>query len=307
MNTKHFSKIIVFFALAALLLSACSQDKNEGKIKIVTSNSIIYDMTKSIAGDHADVINIVPIGHDPHDYEVKPKDIKAITDADVVLFNGLNLETSSGWFQKALQQGDKKLEDDNVIAVSDGVKKIFLNERHDDNAIDPHAWLSIDNGILYSKNIARALERADKKHSKAYRHNMEQYTKRLTALSGQYKDKFNDIPKSKRHLITSEGAFKYFSRDYELSHAYIWEINTEKQGTPEQLKQAINFVKNHDIKSLFVETSVDKRSMQSLSEMTKTPIYGEVYTDSIGQKGTDGDSYYKMMEHNIKTIHNGLK
>lgn len=105
MNTKYFSKIIVFFALAALLLSACSQDKNEGKTKIVTSNSIIYDMTKSIAGDHADVINIVPIGHDPHDYEVKPKDIKAITDADVVLFNGLNLETSSGWFQKHYNKG----------------------------------------------------------------------------------------------------------------------------------------------------------------------------------------------------------
>lgn len=307
MRKRLLLYLCMLILLPTLLLNGCSSEPPEQKLKIVTTNSILYDMTKEITGNNANVINIVPIGQDPHEYEIKPQDIKAITDADIVFYNGLNLETSSGWFQKALKQGNKDINDRQVVAVSEGVKKIYLNNHKDTHAVDPHAWLSIENGITYSKNIANTLVLFDKDHKSDYDKNVAQYIGQLKQLSNKYKDKFKDIPKVQRQLVTSEGAFKYFSRDYDIHHAYIWEINTEKQGTPEQMTKAINYVRHNNVKSLYVETSVDKRSMQTLSEMTKKPIAGEVYTDSIGSKNSDGDSYYKMMEHNIKVIHDGMK
>ncbi|MGZ0075499.1 metal ABC transporter solute-binding protein, Zn/Mn family [Staphylococcus aureus] len=116
------------------------------------------------------------------------------------------------------------------------------------------------------------------------------------------KNKFNDIPKEQRAMITSEGAFKYFLKTIRYYTRLYLEINTEKQGTPEQMRQAIEFVKKHKLKHLLVETSVDKKAMESLSEETKKDIFGEVYTDSIGKEGTKGDSYYKMMKSNIETV-----
>ncbi|WP_414045234.1 metal ABC transporter solute-binding protein, Zn/Mn family [Macrococcus equi] len=302
---KKIISIIASITLFTFLLAGCQKDTN--KLKIVTTNSILYDMTKQVVGKQAQVTNIVPIGQDPHEYEIKPQDIKAITDADIIIYNGLNLETASGWFQKALKQADKDLSSKEVVAASKGVKPIYLNMKHDKSSLDPHAWLSIQNGIQYVKNISAAVKKADKQHAKIYDNNTKLYTKNLDQLDKKYKNKFKDIEKSRRHLITSEGAFKYFARDYHINHGYIWEINTDKQGTPEQMKQAVDYVKKNKVKSLFVETSIDQRSMKSLSETTHVPITSKVYTDSIGKQGTDGDSYFKMMEHNIKVIHDGLK
>ncbi|MGK0553470.1 zinc ABC transporter substrate-binding protein [Macrococcus capreoli] len=303
---KKLLTILPMLLLLSIILGACGKSNNH-QLKIVTTNSILYDMTKQVVGNQAQVTNIVPIGQDPHEYEVKPQDIKAITDADIIIYSGMNLETGSGWFQKALKQANKDLSAKEVIEASKGVQPIYLNHKQDKSSLDPHAWLSIQNGMQYVHNISNAIQQADKSHAKQYQKNTLSYTDQLRALNEKYKDKFKDIEQSKRHLITSEGAFKYFARDYDIHHAYIWEINTDKQGTPEQMKQAVDYVKKNNVKSLFVETSIDQRSMKSLSETTHVPIHGEVYTDSIGKKGTDGDSYYKMMEHNIKVIHDGMK
>ncbi len=137
--------------------------------------------------------------------------------------------------------------------------------------------------------------------------NTKDYIAKLEDLKKESHDKFNDIPKEQRAMITSEGAFKYFSKQFDIKPGYIWEINTEKQGTPEQMKQAVKFVQDNNLKHLLVETSVDKKSMQSLSEETNLDIYGEVYTDSIGKKGTKGDSYFNMMQENINTVHGSME
>lgn len=265
-------------------------------------------MVKNVGGDHVDVHSIVPVGQDPHEYEVKPKDIKKLTDADVIFYNGLNLETGNGWFKKALEQAGKSMDDKKVIAVSKDVKPIYLNGKEGNkDKLDPHAWLSIENGIKYVKTIQDSLNKYDSSNQKDYKHQGNQYLSKLEKLNKESKDKFNDIPKERRAMITSEGAFKYFAKQYDVKPGYIWEINTEKQGTPSQMRHAIQFVKEHQIKHLLVETSVDKKAMESLSEETHKDIYGEVFTDSIGKKGSKGDSYYKMMKSNIDTIHGSMK
>lgn len=302
----------LFMPLLAIiiLLSACNaSSSNEDKhIKIVTTNSILADMTNEVTKSDAKVTSIVPIGQDPHEYEIKPKDIKALTDADVIIYNGFNLESGNGWFEKALEQADKKITDKNVIQATEDVTPIYLKGGEGDkNKIDPHAWLSIENGIKYVNTIEKHLCDIDKEHSKQFKNNAKEYTNKLDKLHHKMITAFNDIPEDKRALITSEGAFKYFAKSYHITPGYIWEINTEKQGTPDQMKQAIKFVKDHKLKSLVVETSVDKKSMQTLAEETNLNIKDEVFTDSIGKKDSKGNSYYNMMEHNAEAIHNSMK
>ncbi len=302
----------LFMPLLAIivLLCACNAtSSNEDKhLKIVTTNSILADMTKEVTKSDAKVTSIVPIGQDPHEYEIKPKDVKALTDADVIIYNGFNLESGNGWFEKALEQAGKKVSDKNVIQATEDVTPIYLKGGEGDkNKIDPHAWLSIENGIKYVNTIEKHLSDIDKDHSKQFKDNAEKYTKKLDKLHHKMMTAFNDIPEDKRAFITSEGAFKYFAKSYHITPGYIWEINTEKQGTPDQMKQAIKFVKDHDLKSLVVETSVDKKSMQTLAEETNLNIKDEVFTDSIGKKDSKGNSYYNMMEHNAEAIHNSMK
>lgn len=302
----------LFMPLLAIiiLLSACNAtSSNEDKhLKIVTTNSILADMTKEVTKSDAKVTSIVPIGQDPHEYEIKPKDVKALTDADVIIYNGFNLESGNGWFEKALEQAGKKVSDKNVIQATEDVTPIYLKGGEGNkNKIDPHAWLSIENGIKYVNTIEKHLSDIDKYHSKQFKDNAEKYTNKLDKLHHKMMTAFNDIPEDKRTFITSEGAFKYFAKSYHITPGYIWEINTEKQGIPDQMKQAIKFVKDHDLKSLVVETSVDKKSMQTLAEETSLNIKDEVFTDSIGKKDSKGNSYYNMMEHNAEAIHNSMK
>ncbi|WP_436953111.1 manganese ABC transporter substrate-binding lipoprotein MntC [Staphylococcus shinii] len=307
-------KILSIALIFLLFLAACGNGKSDSgansneKLKVVTTNSILYDMVKNAGGKNVEIHSIVPIGQDPHEYEVKPKDIKALTDADIVFYNGLNLETGNGWFDKALSQAGKSTKDDSVVKVSEKVKPLYLNDTEgDESKQDPHAWLSLENGIKYVETISETLLKHDKEHNDDIKSHSKDYIAKLEELNKESHEKFNDIPKDRRAMITSEGAFKYFSKQYDITPGYIWEINTEKQGTPEQMKQAIQFVKDHDLKHLLVETSVDKKSMQSLSEETNKDIYGEVFTDSIGQEGSKGDSYYNMMKSNIETVHGSME
>ncbi|GAB1613411.1 metal ABC transporter substrate-binding protein [Mammaliicoccus lentus] len=303
-------KLLLPLIAIILVLAGCNQSnsKDDSKLKIVTTNSILGDMTKEVTKGNAEITSVVPIGQDPHEYEIKPKDVKAITDADIIIYNGFNLESGNGWFEKALEQANKKITDKNVIQATEDVKPIYLKGGEgDEKKIDPHAWLSIKNGIQYVNTIEKHLSKLDNEHKDDYKANADKYTEKLDKLDDEMSKAFNDIDKKKRAFITSEGAFKYFAKAYDITPGYIWEINTEKQGTPDQMKQAVNFVRDHNLKALTVETSVDKKSMQTLAEETNLKIQGEVYTDSIGTKDSDGNSYYNMMEHNVKVIHDTMK
>ncbi|MEY9139982.1 manganese ABC transporter substrate-binding lipoprotein MntC [Mammaliicoccus lentus] len=303
-------KLLLPLIAIILVLAGCNQSnsKDDSKLKIVTTNSILGDMTKEVTKGNAEITSVVPIGQDPHEYEIKPKDVKAITDADIIIYNGFNLESGNGWFEKALEQANKKITDKNVIQATEDVKPIYLKGGEgDEKKIDPHAWLSIKNGIQYVNTIEKHLSKLDDEHKDDYKANADKYTEKLDKLDDEMSKAFNDIDKKKRAFITSEGAFKYFAKAYDITPGYIWEINTEKQGTPDQMKQAVNFVRDHNLKALTVETSVDKKSMQTLAEETNLKIQGKVYTDSIGTKDSDGNSYYNMMEHNVKVIHDTMK
>ena len=308
---KKLGFLSLIFMLAVGLF-ACSNAKqgsssNEAtKLKVVATNSIIADITKNIAGDKIDLHSIVPIGQDPHEYEPLPDDVKKTSEANLILYNGINLETGgNAWFTKLVQNA-KKEENKDYYAVSEGVDVIYLEGQNEKGKEDPHAWLNLENGMIYAKNIAKQLEAKDPKNKDFYEANLKTYLEKLSKLDKESKDKFNNIPAEKKMIVTSEGAFKYFSKAYNVPSAYIWEINTEEEGTPDQIKTLVEKLRKTKVPSLFVESSVDERPMQTVSKDTGIPIFAKIFTDSISEPGQNGDSYYNMMKWNLDKIAEGL-
>ncbi len=282
--------------------SADQQSSNQ--LRVVTTNSILEDMVRQVAGDKVALHSIVARGVDPHEYEPKPTDISETTQADVIFHNGLNLETGgSGWFSKLIKTAHKK-DREQVFEASDAVTPLYLTTNQSEQ--DPHAWLDLGNGIRYVETITAVLKAKDPKHANYYQERSDAYVAKLKKLDAAAKEKFLDIPEKQRLLVTSEGAFKYFSKAYHVIPAYIWEINTESQGTPEQMAEVLSKIKASEVKALFVETSVSPKSMAQVSKETGLPIYSKIFTDSLAKKGEIGDTYYDMMKWNLDKIHQGL-
>ncbi|MBS5961562.1 MAG: zinc ABC transporter substrate-binding protein [Enterococcus gallinarum] len=280
------------------------QSGENSKISVVTTNSILEDMVKNVAKDRVNLYSIVQRGVDPHEYEPRPEDISKATDATIIFHNGLNLETGgSGWFKKLVETAHKEFEKD-VFAASEGVTPLHLTTNEAEE--DPHAWLDLANGIQYVKTITRVLKEKDEKNADFYQKNANLYIEKLQHLHEEAQSKFLDIPEKQRLLVTSEGAFKYFAKAYHVTPAYIWEINTEAQGTPEQMKTVLAKIEASDVKHLFVETSVSPKSMEKVAAETGLEIYSKIFTDSLAKKGEEGDTYYTMMKWNLDKIHDGL-
>ena len=306
---KKLGFLSLIFMLAVGLFACSNANKNSNtseKLKVVATNSIIADITKNIAGDKIDLRSIVPVGQDPHEYEPLPDDVKKTSQADLIFYNGINLETGgNAWFTKLVQNA-KKEENKDYYAVSDGVEVIYLEGQNEKGKEDPHAWLNLENGMIYAKNIAKQLSAKDPKNKDFYEANLKNYLEKLEALDKEAKQKFNNIPKEKKMIVTSEGCFKYFSKAYNVPSAYIWEINTEEEGTPDQIKALVEKLRKTKVPSLFVESSVDERPMQTVSKDTNIPIFEKIFTDSVAEPGQNGDSYYNMMKWNLDKIAEGL-
>ena len=271
--------LLAFVGLAACSSQKSSTDSSSSKLNVVATNSIIADITKNIAGDKINLHSIVPVGQDPHEYEPLPEDVKKTSKADLIFYNGINLETGgNAWFTKLVENAKKK-ENKDYYAVSEGVDVIYLEGQSEKGKEDPHAWLNLENGIIYAKNIAKRLIEKDPDNKATYEKNLKAYVEKLTALDKEAKEKFNNIPEEKKMIVTSEGCFKYFSKAYNVPSAYIWEINTEEEGTPDQIKSLVEKLRKTKVPSLFVESSVDDRPMKTVSKDTNIPIHAKIFTD----------------------------
>ncbi|REJ07520.1 metal ABC transporter solute-binding protein, Zn/Mn family [Halobacillus trueperi] len=311
MKKKFLLLAATLFSL--LMLAACGGEEangntkqEDGKVQVVTTYSIVYDIVKNVGGDLVDIHSLAPIGSNPHEYDPLPEDVKKTTDADAVFYNGLNLEAGNAWFNKLMETAGKDDEDAPVFLMSDGVEAMYLTSEGNEGEEDPHAWLDIRNGIKYAENARDGLIKIDPENKEVYEENAEEYIAELQALHDKAVKQFNEIPEEERVLVTSEGAFKYFSDAYGFQAEYIWEINQENQGTPEQITRIVDIINEKQITGLFLETSIDARSMEAVSEETDVPIMGDVFTDSLAEPGEEGDTYISMMESNINTIKEGL-
>ncbi|TGB03453.1 metal ABC transporter substrate-binding protein [Halobacillus salinus] len=294
------------------MLAACGSEEadgnteDDGKVEVVTTYSIVYDIVKNVGGDMVEIHSLAPIGSNPHEYDPLPEDVKKATDADAVFYNGLNLEAGNAWFDKLMETAGKSGEDAPVFRMSEDVEPMYLTSEGNEGEEDPHAWLNIENGIQYAKNARDGLIEVDPENKDVYEKNAADYIEKLQSLHEEALAQFSEIPEKERVLVTSEGAFKYFSKAYGFQAEYIWEINQENQGTPDQITRIVDIINDKHITGLFLETSIDPRSMEAVSGETGVPIMGDVFTDSLAKPGNNGDTYITMMESNIQTIKDGL-
>lgn len=309
-------RLIVALLVLALLSSACSAgaggggtdtDADTDTIKIVSSFTIISDMAETIGGNLVSVYNLVPTGTDPHEYEPLPSDIKAATDADMLFYNGLNLEGGDhGWFNKMIESVSQK--EENIFNVNKDTKARYLTgESGKAEAVNPHAFLSPLVGILMAENIKSALVEKDPGNKDYYEKNARDYIGALEKIDQKYRDTINSLAEENRLLVTSERAFQYMAEDYGLKEAYVWEIDTEELGTKGQIKSLIDLLEKEQPPVIFLESNVDPKPLETVSAETGIPIYEElIYSDEIGEKGDRVDSYIKLLEHNIRIIQAGL-
>ncbi|OIJ16201.1 metal ABC transporter substrate-binding protein [Anaerobacillus arseniciselenatis] len=303
MFKKNFMSVIFASILAlGVLVVGCSSEEattpeNEEGLAITTSFSVLGDIITQITGDRGQVDYIVPVGEEPHEYEPTPGDFAKISDADVFYVNGLDLEE---WLENVIGN----VSDTEIVTLSDGVAGIPLVGDDED---DPHAWLSPKNVIIYVENLVADLIERDPAGEATYRANADAYIAELQELDEWITAQVELIPEENRIIIVSENAFKYFGQDYGFTTDGIWEINSLDEGTPQQYARLSDFVVENNVPALFVESTIDKRYMETISNETGVAIAGEVYTDAVGAQGTSAETYIGMMRENVNVFVEALK
>lgn len=290
-------------ALLALLLLAATgaAQGNAGKVRVVTTFTVLKDIVAQVGGELVEIHSMVPMGTDPHEYQPLPADIIAATRADVLFWNGLDMETGDGWFKALVEVAGKELGGERVFELAAGVEPLLLTDGST-TAVNPHAFLSPRMGIIYTQNALAALVSVDPLNAETYERNAAAFIGLLREWDERYAALIGAVPKEERNLVTSERAFQYLAADYGLNEGYLWEIDTDEQGTPRQIRSLIEFVRNHRVNGLLVETNVDPRPMRTVSAETGVPIVGEVYSDELGPPGSPGETYLGYLEHNLKMI-----
>lgn len=256
--------------LISVLALSLSSSLAYAKFKVVTTFTIIQDMAQNIAGDAATVESITKPGAEIHDYEPTPKDIVKAQSADLVLWNGLNLER---WFEKFFQN----VKDKPAVVVTDGIEPISIHEGPYTGNPNPHAWMSPSNALIYIENIKNALVKYDPQNKETYEKNAALYAQKIKELDKPLREKLAQVPEAQRWLVTSEGAFSYLTRDYGFKEAYLWPINAEQQSTPQQVRKVIETVKANNIPVVFSESTISPKPAKQVAKETGAKYGGVLY------------------------------
>jgi manganese/iron transport system substrate-binding protein len=269
------------------------------KPKVVTTFTVIADIARNVAGDAADVDSITKPGAEIHGYQPTPRDILKARDADLVLRNGLYLEA---WFEKFLAN----LGDVPTVTVSDGVEPISIGGGAYDGKPNPHAWMSPDNALIYVENIRKALSDIDPANVAIYEANAQAYSAKIRAEIEPLKAEISAVPENQRWLVTSEGAFSYLARDLGLKELYLWPINADSQGTPQQVKAVVDAVIANKIPVVFSESTVSDKPAKQVAAETGAAYGGVLYVDSLSEADGPVPTYLDLLKVTVSTIAKGL-
>ncbi|WP_114948019.1 metal ABC transporter substrate-binding protein [Microvirga calopogonii] len=292
-------KLLPLLVLATLFFTTSSPHGAEGKFKVITTFTIIADMAQNVAGDAALVESITKAGAEIHNYQPTPGDILRAQDAQLILWNGLNLEL---WFEKFL----RNLKEVPSVVVSEGVTPMGIQEGPYTGKPNPHAWMSPSDALIYVDNIRDAFAKHDPKHAETYRTNAEAYKAKIQATVAPIRSTLAAIPEQRRWLVTSEGAFSYLARDFGLKEVYLWPINADQQGTPRQVRKVIDAVRANAIPAVFSESTVSPDPARQVARETSTKYGGVLYVDSLSDATGPVPTYLDLLRVTSETIAKGL-
>jgi manganese/iron transport system substrate-binding protein len=288
----------VLFACILALLGLPVQA--EERLKVVTTFTVIADMARNVAGDAADVEALTKPGAEIHYYQPTPRDILRARDADLVLWNGLNLEQ---WFERFLSN----LDDVGSAVLTEGVEPMSITEGPYEGKANPHAWMSPDNALIYVENIRKALSEADPANAETYAANAAAYADEIRAMIDPIRAEVASIPEDRRWLVTSEGAFSYLARDLGLNELYIWPINADQQGTPQQVRKVIDEVRANGIPAVFSESTVPADAAEQIARETGAAYGGVLYVDSLSEPDGPVPTYLDLLRVTTGTVTDALE
>ncbi|MGO3743362.1 metal ABC transporter substrate-binding protein [Kerstersia sp.] len=299
-NSIRRSVLASGLALAFMLAGGPATAEEASKLKVVTTFTVIADMAKNVAGDAAIVESITKPDAEIHNYQATPGDLLKAQDAQLILWNGLNLEL---WFEKFF----KRLKDVPSVVVSDGVEPISIDEGPYQGKPNPHAWMSPSAALIYVDNIRDAMAQHDPANAETYRANAEAYKAKINAVKEPIVQALAQIPEDQRWLATSEGAFSYLARDFGLKELYLWPINADQQGTPQQVRKMIDAVREHKVPAVFSESTISPAPAQQVARETGADYGGVLYVDSLSEPSGPVPTYLDLLQVTSETIAKALK
>jgi manganese/iron transport system substrate-binding protein len=282
-------------ALALMTGAAAAQDK----FKAVTTFTVIADMARNVAGDAAVVESITKPGAEIHGYSPTPRDIIRAQDADLILWNGLNLEL---WFEQFLSN----LDGVPSATLTDGIDPMSISEGEYDGKPNPHAWMGLDNALIYVTNIRDAFIEHDPANADAYTANAAAYKQQITEAIAPLRAAIMELPEEQRWLATCEGAFSYLIRDFGMKELYLWPMNADQQGTPQQVRKVIDTVRENDIRAVFCESTVSQAPAEQVARETGAKYGGMLYVDSLTEADGPVPTYLDLLRVTSQTIVEGL-
>jgi manganese/iron transport system substrate-binding protein len=285
--------------VALVLTPALRGAEDPSRIRVVTTFTILADMARNVAGEHAEVESLTRPGAEIHGYEPTPRDIVRASRADLILWNGMNLEA---WFEKFFSN----LRDVPSVVLTEGIEPMPISAGPYTGKANPHAWMSPANALIYIENIRAALARHDPANAAAYAANASTYAERIRAVDTLLRERLALIPAHQRTLVTSEGAFSYLCRDYGLNQLYLWPINADAQGTPQQVRAVIDAMRADRIPVIFSESTISPKPALQVARETGAHYGGVLYVDSLTAADGPAPTYLALLETNARTIVEGF-
>lgn len=285
--------------LAGVVGLALAPSEAWAKKRVVTTFTIIQDMAQNVAGDAAIVESITKPGAEVHGYEPTPQDIVKAQRADLVLWNGLNLER---WFERFF----RNLKNVPSAVLSEGVEPIGIDEGPYTGRPNPHAWMSPANARIYVENIRKALVEIDPENEAIYTANAKAYAAKFEELERTVRAELEKIPEEQRWLVTSEGAFPYLARNFGMKELFLWAVNADQQGTPQQVQKVIDGVRKNRIPVVFSESTVSDKPARQVAREAGARYGGVLYVDSLTAKSGPAPTYLDLMAYNARTIVKGF-
>ena len=289
------------FAIKALMITAlgASSPAVADKFKAVTTFTVIADMARNVAGDMAIVESITKAGAEIHGYQPTPRDIIRAQDADLIFWNGLNLEL---WFEQFFSN----LSDVPGVTLTDGITPMGIAEGEYAGKPNPHAWMSLSSALIYVDNITSAFAQHDPQNADIYRANAAAYKTNISQTIEPLKDAILAVPEDQRWLVSCEGAFSYLIRDYNMKELYLWPMNADAQGTPQQVRKVIDGVRDNNIPAVFCESTVSQAPAQQVARETGSTYGGVLYVDSLTEADGPVPTYLDLLRVTSETIAAGL-
>ncbi|WP_083269069.1 metal ABC transporter substrate-binding protein [Bosea vaviloviae] len=294
-----WSALAVVGGLCAAAVPALAQPAPGKPLRVVTTFTIIQDMAQNVAGNVAIVESITKPGAEIHDYQPTPLDVVKAQSADLVLWNGLNLER---WFEKFFEN----VKNVPSAVLTDGIEPMGIKEGPYQDKPNPHAWMSTKNALIYIENIRKALAKADPANAATYAKNAAAYADEIKAMDVPLRARLDKVPADRRWLVSSEGAFSYLTRDYGWREAYLWPINADEQGTPQQVRKLIDLVRKSKIPAVFSESTISDKPAKQVARETGAKYGGVLYVDSLSAANGPVPTFAKLLEVTVETIAKGF-